>query len=97
MGHRTFEDAQGVEWQVWDTIPSKLVSTTLEGGWLTFLSTEEKRRLSPIPLYWASADDAELRRLLGQAKPVRDRTAERLAEEALEAHQRDSHGDEPHA
>jgi len=81
MALRTFEDAAGVEWQVWDTIPAKLVTTTYEGGWLTFQSVAEKRRLAPIPLYWASADKEELNRLLRKAKPVEDRLAERRVED----------------
>ena len=60
-----------MEWQIWDTTPAKQVSQTLEGGWLTFESAEEKRRLAPVPLYWLSAPDDELRGLLAQAQPVR--------------------------
>jgi hypothetical protein len=70
MAHRVVEDARGVKWEVWDTLPEKLVSFTLEGGWLTFQSDGEKRRLAPIPLYWANADDEELLRMLQSAKPV---------------------------
>ena len=80
MAHRVFEDARGVKWQVWDTLPEKLVSFTLEGGWLTFQSDREKRRLAPIPLYWANADDGELLRLLQSAKPVQPREHERRDE-----------------
>lgn len=70
MSHRIFRDRQGVEWQVWDVFPSTDVRHTLEGGWLTFQSDHEKRRLVPVPLYWATADDAELERLLSEAKAV---------------------------
>lgn len=70
MSHRTIRDDQGVEWQVWDTIPAKLVSRTLESGWLTFECATEKRRLAPVPLYWLSAGEGELLRLLGEATPV---------------------------
>ena len=70
MGHRTIRDEQGVEWQVWDTTPAKQVSQTLEGGWLTFESRTEKRRLAPVPLYWLSAEERELLELLGRARPV---------------------------
>ena len=81
MALRTFEDADGVEWRVWDTVPAKLVTTTLEGGWITFESAVGKRRLAPIPPYWANADGEELNRLLRKAKPVKDRSAERRAED----------------
>jgi hypothetical protein len=70
MPLRHLTDSRGVEWQVWDTLPGKIVSNTLEGGWLTFQSHEEKRRLAPIPLYWANAPDEELRALLERARPV---------------------------
>ena len=70
MPLRHLIDSRGVEWQVWDTLPGKVVSNTLEGGWLTFQSPEEKRRLAPIPLYWANAPDDELRALLERARPV---------------------------
>ena len=81
MALRAFQDAAGVEWQVWDTIPAKLVSTTYEGGWLTFQSAVEKRRLAPIPLYWTNADVEELMRLLRKAKPVAELLGGRGAEE----------------
>ena len=64
MALRTFRDADGSLWQAWDTLPEKIVSNTLEGGWLTFQREGEKRRLAPIPLYWANASDDELRVLL---------------------------------
>ena len=71
MPLRKFHDARGVAWQAWDTLPEKIVSNTLEGGWLTFQCEGEKRRLAPIPLYWANASDEELRALLERARPVR--------------------------
>lgn len=70
MALRTFRDADGSLWQAWDTLPEKIVSNTLEGGWVTFQREGEKRRLAPIPLYWANASDDELRVLLARAKPV---------------------------
>jgi hypothetical protein len=70
MALRTFTDARGAAWQAWDTLPEKLVSNTLEGGWLTFQREGEKRRLAPIPLYWATASEEELRKLLDRARPV---------------------------
>lgn len=70
MGHRTFVDQHGGEWEVWDTTPAKEVSHTLSGGWLTFQCGAEKRRLAPVPLYWLNAPEAELHRLLDAARPV---------------------------
>lgn len=70
MAHRTFRDRNGVEWQVWDVIPNTFVGATLDGGWLTFLAGEDKRRLAPVPLYWVSAPDADLIALLESARPV---------------------------
>lgn len=77
MSYRTFLDAEGEEWQAWDVFPRTDVRRTLVGGWLTFQSHREKRRLAPVPLYWMSADDAELRRLLDSAKPAVERTGMR--------------------
>ena len=73
MALRTFVDDSGVEWTIWDTVRSTdaPVRETLQGGWLTFESTTgEKRRLAPVPLYWAKAPDDEIGRLLEKAKPV---------------------------
>ena len=77
MSYRTFVDDNGEEWQVWDVFPSTDVRRTLVGGWLTFQSEREKRRLAPVPLYWVSADDAELCRLLASAKLAPERTGAR--------------------
>ena len=75
MAYRTFTDKTGTEWQVWDIVPGKEVRHSLAGGWLTFESATEKRRLAPIPLYWVHTEDAELERLLQEAKPVPRRDA----------------------
>lgn len=73
MAHRTFRDANGREWEAWDVVPTKWVGPTLEGGWLAFQSGAERRRLAPLPLYWATAPDEELREMLRRAKPVSPR------------------------
>ena len=70
MAHRTFHDQSGMEWEVWDVIPDKRVSTTLTGGWLAFQTQTERRRLAPLPLYWAKASEEELCDLLERAKAV---------------------------
>jgi hypothetical protein len=74
MAHRTFKDADGRDWEAWDVVPSKWVGPTLDGGWLAFQSGDDKRRLNPLPLYWATAPETELRELLARAKPVTART-----------------------
>ena len=47
-----------------------LISKKREGGWLTFTTAHERRRLSPIPDGWDSADDAMLRALLAVADRI---------------------------
>jgi hypothetical protein len=90
MAHRTFRDRNGLEWQVWDVIPNSFVGATLDGGWLTFLSGDDKRRLAPVPLYWVNAPDAELAVLLDSAMPVgvRAPAASELAADAPPAEER---------
>ena len=39
----------------------------LSGGWLTFESPNERRRLSPIPAGWETAPDTELERMCRSA------------------------------
>ena len=41
-----------------------------EHGWLTFMSGDDKRRLSPIPAGWEGFDDARLSGLLQRAERV---------------------------
>ena len=76
MAYRTFTDRDGTEWQVWDTVPGKQVRHSLAGGWLTFESELEKRRLAPIPLYWVKAPEDELERMLETAKVVPKRSVD---------------------
>jgi hypothetical protein len=40
------------------------------GGWLTFESLDEKRRLIPIPAQWEGLSQAELRSLCDKARRV---------------------------
>lgn len=46
------------------------ISKKREGGWLTFTTPRERRRLSPIPVDWESADEASLRALLAAADRI---------------------------
>jgi hypothetical protein len=47
-----------------------LLSAGLDGGWLCFEASIEKRRLTPIPADWLGCDDACLERYCRQAKPA---------------------------
>lgn len=83
---RGFTDSTGVEWRVWEVIPSRaaigstgtrsrtsLNSTPYANGWLCFECDAEKRRLAPIPEGWEHRPPAEIAKLLGQATPVQSR------------------------
>ena len=43
-----------------------------EGGWLTFTAAADRRRLSPIPQDWETADETSLRAMLAAADRVAD-------------------------
>ncbi|HWK90514.1 MAG TPA: hypothetical protein VNP72_11065, partial [Longimicrobium sp.] len=62
MAYREFEDANGVQWKAWDTVPSSgaNVRARYARGWLTFESEIERRRVSPIPDGWEAGDEAAL-------------------------------------
>jgi hypothetical protein len=79
MASREFTDSEGVVWRVWDVTPSHLHPVTRAeeymepwaGGWLTFESSFEKRRLAfPYPARWAEYDLQQLEMLLKAAEPV---------------------------
>ena len=60
MAYREFFDDAGTKWRVWDTHPVaastlRTVSPSYAGGWLTFESPTDRRRLAPIPTGWESA------------------------------------------
>lgn len=79
---RGFIDSTGVEWRVWEVLPSKaergihastmssLKATAFADGWLCFESPEEKRRLAPIPQGWESRDSRQLEQLCAQGTVV---------------------------
>lgn len=54
MPSRNFVDGQGVEWRVWNTVPSPrtVLGNEFAAGWLTFESATCLRRLAPIPKGW---------------------------------------------
>ena len=72
MAARTFIDASGLTWEVFEVHRASqkagAVSPGLENGWLAFASGENKRRLAPIPAGWALAPDTELEALCESAR-----------------------------
>lgn len=76
MGYREFVDDAGTLWRVWDTYPVaantlRSVSPTYAGGWLTFESDAERRRLAPIPPEWEIASRNLMRHWCARALRVR--------------------------
>src|SRR5689334_19141785 len=73
---RQFRDEAGTEWKVTLT-PRGSDAVSRENylpeayreGWLVFESTQEKRRLAPVPSDWESMPIEELVRLCGKAVP----------------------------
>jgi hypothetical protein len=47
-----------------------VLSAGLDGGWLCFEASAEKRRLTPIPADWLGCDDECLERYCRQARPA---------------------------
>jgi hypothetical protein len=79
MASREFTDSEGVVWHVWDVTPAHLHPVTkaeeymepYAGGWLTFESPFEKRRLvAPYPSRWAEYDLNQLQMLCRAAEQV---------------------------
>ena len=72
MPSRSFEDSAGVSWDVFEVRRTlgapRGVSVGLEQGWLTFVSAEGKRRLTPFPAGWERVPDTELARLCESAR-----------------------------
>jgi hypothetical protein len=82
MALRSFTDSQGKAWRVWNVVPQyaairdeEMMTPGLQGGWLCFDSGTEKRRLSPIPDGWESAEMDALEGYCRQAAPVQSRAA----------------------
>jgi hypothetical protein len=87
-GHRLFDDASGVRWDVWAVYPEVRPSSaiallgTFQSGWLVFESASEKRRLSPIPDAWQSLPARELEELCSRAELAPRRSRPRGGEAA---------------
>ena len=66
MTLRTFIDAYGTSWDVFEVHPvnaertASHVPEAFREGWLCFQSSSERRRLAPIPPDWASWDEGQL-------------------------------------
>ena len=82
MGLREIRDASGVVWNVFDVFPIRRqlapgrpaptrLSPEMESGWLAFQSEGgERRRVVPTPDGWDGLSDADLLRLLADARPA---------------------------
>jgi len=73
MASRDFEDASGMSWRVWNTVPisGAVITPGFEKGWLTFESSSGAlRRLAPIPEGWEHLPDDRLVILLRNANGV---------------------------
>lgn len=91
MAVREFTDSSGRQWRAWDIKPESIHPQTKAEdyladcyitGWIVFetVAGDEKRRLCPWPIRWASESEEGLRELLGQAElvPPHKMRAERL-------------------
>ena len=81
---RGFTDSTGVEWRVWEVVPTKgteaslataharsnLKDTAFANGWLCFESPREKRRLAPIPPGWDLRETGVLEQMRNEATIV---------------------------
>lgn len=71
---KSFEDAHGSEWVVFevkrDYGRSSVLPTGYGNGWLCFESRGGKRRLMKYPENWRDLKDAELAELLTRAAPA---------------------------
>ena len=75
MAYAEFTDRAGRLWRVWHTFPEvpEVVTTLPEdwkGGWLTFESGEDKRRLAPVPEGWERLRPERLELLCRMADPT---------------------------
>jgi len=85
MRERRFKDENGTEWRAYVVIMAPKVAPLQQPmsaqfrpirSSLAFDSENERRRLTPAPLGWEDAPQAELERLLHQAMTVTIRLAE---------------------
>ena len=73
---RTFRDAAGIEWTVFEVRRANEESNWaylprgFRSGWLCFESSVGKRRLSPVPDGWRGFEQDGLEKILTKATPV---------------------------
>ena len=70
MPTRSFRDASGVVWHVWDTPLLGAGEKQLSEGWLTFNSGSARRRLAPIPSGWENVSSRRLEQMCRIAEPA---------------------------
>lgn len=78
MSLRTYTDAQGGQWSVFEVSPQELrtgpaqryAAPGLCAGWLSFKSAAVSLRLAPFPRNWDLLSDDELQQLCRLAHPV---------------------------
>jgi hypothetical protein len=74
MGVRSFVDAEGNTWQVWEVAPRASLAAVYAGrmgnGWLCFECRDEKRRLPYPPSGWSEWPDEALERMRRAAQPA---------------------------
>ena len=79
---RTFQDSAGDVWEVFEVHRTSrhavAVSPGLEGGWLSFVGRDVKRRLAPVPAEWQTMPPADLERLCAKARDVSSAAAAML-------------------
>lgn len=72
MAGRTFQDASGTEWEVFEVRRSvdapRGVTVGNEKGWLAFVSRNAKRRLAHYPEAWELASVADLELMCASAR-----------------------------
>jgi hypothetical protein len=78
LGALAFRDEADRTWEVREIrqplLPSRgklLLCGEYAGGWLLFISGDERRRLAPYPPGWRLADASRLRCWVNDARPVR--------------------------
>jgi hypothetical protein len=82
MAHRQFNDSAGVTWRVWENDPTAFpadwedraaqLHAEFLGGWLTFASSSETRRVAPVPLGWEELSAEKLEMLCRGGKRTRE-------------------------
>jgi hypothetical protein len=70
--HRYFDDVGGRRWHAFAVYPSaataaRALPEPYQGGWLSFDSENETRRIAPIPSGWQTLPENELRKLCDEA------------------------------